>query len=78
MRNDSPNHIVFNHPMRSWLFAEAIGRIKGIDYDREVVAIGTDTPRHRPHCQGVRAIVQHWRAIHFEAIAVHQRLAEHN
>jgi hypothetical protein len=27
--------------MRSWLFAEAIGRIKGIDYDREVVAIGT-------------------------------------
>jgi hypothetical protein len=27
--------------MRSWLFAEAIGRTKGIDYDREVVAIGT-------------------------------------
>src|SRR5437879_11886601 len=27
--------------MRSWLFAEAIGRAKGIDYDREVVAIGT-------------------------------------
>ena len=27
--------------MRSWLFAEAIGRIKRIDYDREVVAIGT-------------------------------------
>ena len=27
--------------MRSWLFAEAIGRIKGIDYDREIVAIGT-------------------------------------
>ncbi len=27
--------------MRSWLFAEAIGRIKEIDYDREVVAIGT-------------------------------------
>ena len=27
--------------MRSWLFAEAIGRIRGIDYDREVVAIGT-------------------------------------
>ena len=27
--------------MRSWLFAEAIGRVKGIDYDREVVAIGT-------------------------------------
>jgi hypothetical protein len=27
--------------MRSWLFAETIGRIKGIDYDHEVVAIGT-------------------------------------
>jgi hypothetical protein len=32
---------LFNHAMRSWLFAEAIGCIKGIDYDREVVAIGT-------------------------------------
>src|SRR5262245_44751130 len=32
---------LFNHAMRSWLFAEAIGRVKGIDYDREVVAIGT-------------------------------------
>src|SRR5215813_11545812 len=32
---------LFNNAMRSWLFAEAIGRIKGIDYDREVVAIGT-------------------------------------
>ena len=32
---------LFNHAMRSWLFAESIGRIKGIDYDREVVAIGT-------------------------------------
>ena len=32
---------LFNHAMRSWLFAEAIGRIKGIDYDCEVVAIGT-------------------------------------
>jgi hypothetical protein len=31
---------LFNHAMRSWLFAEAIGRVKGIDYDREVVAIG--------------------------------------
>jgi hypothetical protein len=27
--------------MRSWLFAETIGRIKGIDCDHEVVAIGT-------------------------------------
>jgi hypothetical protein len=32
---------LFNHAMRSWLFAEAIGAAKGIDYDREVVAIGT-------------------------------------
>jgi hypothetical protein len=32
---------LFNHAIRSWLFAEAIGGIKGIDYDHEVVAIGT-------------------------------------
>jgi len=32
---------LFNHVMRSWLFSEAIGRMKEIDYDREVVAIGT-------------------------------------
>jgi hypothetical protein len=32
---------LFNHAMRSWLFAEAMGRIKEINYDREVVAIGT-------------------------------------
>jgi hypothetical protein len=32
---------LFNHAVRSWLFAEAIGRAKGIDYDREIVAIGT-------------------------------------
>ena len=32
---------LFNHAMRSWLFAELIGRVKGIDFDREVVAIGT-------------------------------------
>jgi hypothetical protein len=32
---------LFNHAMRSWLFAETIGRMKGIDYDHEVVAIGT-------------------------------------
>ena len=31
---------LFNHAMRSWLFAETIGRVKGIDY-HEVVAIGT-------------------------------------
>ena len=32
---------LFNHAMRSWLFAELIGRTKEIDYDREVVAVGT-------------------------------------
>ena len=32
---------LFNHAVRSWLFAETIGRIKRLDYDREVVAIGT-------------------------------------
>ena len=32
---------LFNHAMRSWLFAEMIGLTKGIDYDHEVVAIGT-------------------------------------
>jgi hypothetical protein len=32
---------LFNHAMRSWLFAEMIGLIKGIEYDREVVAVGT-------------------------------------
>jgi hypothetical protein len=32
---------LFNHAMRSWLFAATVGRIKGIDYDQEVVAIGT-------------------------------------
>jgi HD domain-containing protein len=32
---------LFNHAMRSWLFAELIGRAKGIDLDREVVAVGT-------------------------------------
>ena len=32
---------LFNHAMRSWLFAESMGRVKGVDYDGEVVAIGT-------------------------------------
>ena len=46
---------LFNHAMRSWLFAEAIGRIKGIDYDREVVAIGTILHDIGLDCQCVRA-----------------------
>jgi hypothetical protein len=32
---------LFNHAMRSWLFAEMIGRAKGLEFDHEVVAIGT-------------------------------------
>ena len=32
---------LFNHAMRSWLFAEVIGHLKGMSYDHEVVAIGT-------------------------------------
>ena len=32
---------LFNHAMRSWLFAEVIGHMKRIDFDREVVAVGT-------------------------------------
>jgi HD domain len=32
---------LFNHAVRSWLFAEMIARTRGIDFDREVVAIGT-------------------------------------
>ncbi len=32
---------LFNHGMRSGLFAELIGRTRGNDYDREVVAVGT-------------------------------------
>jgi len=32
---------LFNHAVRSWLFAAKIGRLKGIDCDLEVVAVGT-------------------------------------
>ena len=32
---------LFNHAMRSWLFAETIGRANRIDFDHEVVAVGT-------------------------------------
>jgi hypothetical protein len=32
---------LFNHAMRSWLFARKIGQLKGIDCDLEVVAAGT-------------------------------------
>jgi len=32
---------LFNHAVRSWVFAAKIGQLKGIDCDLEVVAIGT-------------------------------------
>ena len=32
---------LFNHAVRSWLFAELIARAKRIDCDREVLAVGT-------------------------------------
>ena len=32
---------LFNHAMRSWLFAAKIGHIRAIDCDDEVVAVGT-------------------------------------
>ena len=32
---------LFNHAVRSWLFAVKIGHLKNIDYDSEVVAVGT-------------------------------------
>lgn len=32
---------LFNHAMRSWLFAARIGQLKGIECDQEVVAVGT-------------------------------------
>jgi hypothetical protein len=32
---------LFNHAVRSWLFAAKIGQLKGIDCDLEVVAVGT-------------------------------------
>ena len=32
---------LFNHAVRSWLFAISIARAKNIDFDSEVVAIGT-------------------------------------
>src|SRR5262245_38019270 len=32
---------LFNHAMRSWLFAAKIGELKGIDCDMEIVAVGT-------------------------------------
>jgi hypothetical protein len=32
---------LFNHAVRSWLFAAKMGQLKGIDCDLEVVAVGT-------------------------------------
>jgi hypothetical protein len=32
---------LFNHAVRSWLFAVRLGQLDGIAYDAEVVAVGT-------------------------------------
>ena len=32
---------LFNHAMRSWLFATRIGQVRGLHCDHEVVAVGT-------------------------------------
>jgi hypothetical protein len=32
---------LFNHAVRSWLFAARLGQLQGIDHDAEVVAVGT-------------------------------------
>ncbi|WP_348649097.1 hypothetical protein [Rhizobium grahamii] len=32
---------LFNHVMRSWLFAASLAKIQNIDHDEEVVALGT-------------------------------------
>jgi hypothetical protein len=32
---------LFNHVVRSWLFAERLGQLRSIDHDAEVVAVGT-------------------------------------
>ncbi|MDM9649452.1 hypothetical protein QTL96_28965 [Rhizobium sp. S163] len=32
---------LFNHVVRSWLFAERIGQLQDLDYDAEVLAVGT-------------------------------------
>lgn len=34
-------HYLFNHVMRSWLFAIRIGEIQHVEYDPEVLAVGT-------------------------------------
>src|SRR6185295_19310933 len=32
---------LFNHAVRSWLFAERLGQLQGISHDAEVVAVGS-------------------------------------
>lgn len=32
---------LFNHAVRSWLFAARLGQLQGISYDEEVVAVAT-------------------------------------
>jgi hypothetical protein len=32
---------LYNHAVRSWLFAVSVGQVRGLQYDAEVVAVGT-------------------------------------
>jgi hypothetical protein len=38
---DNSEPYLFNHAMRSWLFAEALAQLKHASYDREVLAVAT-------------------------------------
>jgi hypothetical protein len=40
VRSDS-NPFLFNHVVRSWLFAVRLGQLRDLPYDAEVVAVGT-------------------------------------
>jgi len=40
VRSDS-NPFLFNHVVRSWLFAVRLGQLQNLSYDPEVVAVGT-------------------------------------
>ena len=41
MRAGKCEAYLFNHVVRSWLFAARIGQLRNIDHDAEVVAVGT-------------------------------------
>jgi hypothetical protein len=63
---------LFNHAMRSWLFAETIGGIKGNRLRPRGRGYWHDTPRYWPYCQRIRAqsLRSKWRRCR---AVVHQR-----